>query len=347
MAFDTQNPVGNELLLAKYLQKALAKFNPEELELVQVTRPNFLDNPAAYVYARWGAGSRLLNAHFDTVPKGIGWDNDPFTLTLQDDKLYGLGAVDIKGAIATIIAVLDETLANPPKDLAILFSGDEEAGSLCMSAFLQTKAAERIKKAVVCEPTCSNIITSHRGIITFSISIEGPGGHSSRADRTIAPILQLAKIILWLKQYLSENYPAAINDFCYNPAAIDGGVASNVIPTKATLIASLRPPAGYDVAEIEAALANAIKSNFLEANYTLTLILPSFQVQNAKQFFSKPRPEAIAEFWTEAALLCRAGINAIVMGPGNIKQAHQPNEYVSVNELLAAVEYYKDYIYHV
>jgi len=149
VSFDTRNGTGDEVLLARYLSDQLQGFNPDTLICEMVPRSRG-KTKSAFVFARWGTPRILLNVHIDTVPSGEGWKSDPLKLRDEGDKLIGLGSSDIKGAAAAILAALGTTT---PKNVAILFSGDEEHGSEVMPAFIRSGLLEGISTAIVCEPT--------------------------------------------------------------------------------------------------------------------------------------------------------------------------------------------------
>src|SRR5204862_455505 len=106
--------------------------------------------PGGYVFARWGTPRLLVNAHVDTVPANSGWSRDPWTPVVDGDRLYGLGACDTKGAIAAALCAAERAR---PRDVAMLFSGDEERGTAAVTHFLASPRKAGIERAIVCEPT--------------------------------------------------------------------------------------------------------------------------------------------------------------------------------------------------
>jgi acetylornithine deacetylase len=288
-----------------------------------------------------------LNAHIDTVPANSGYATPPHTLTAQPDKdgvrLVGLGSADTKGAIA---AILEALARRPPAgDVGVLFSGDEERSGSCMRAFLESAHAHGIERAIVCEPTSCRVGWRHRGIGAALASASGPGGHSSRVDGIDNPIAILARAAVALDDFGREQRdrgPEGFRGICLNVAALDGGIAFNVVPTRATLSISLRPAPGTDVGELleeagrraRAAVApHAIEWEVRKEN-------PAFSTRDLAAFEpllgARVRQPADLAFWTEAALLSEAGIDAVVFGPGDIAQAHAADEFVTMADLEAA-----------
>ena len=139
----------------------------------------------------------VIGAHLDTVPANAGWSGDPWRPRVEAGRVVGLGAADTKGAIAAILCALDEAR---PDGVAVLFSGDEEAGSRVMHAFLQSPHAKDVKEAIVCEPTYRTAGISHRGVLGQTATLEGAGGHSSKADFMPKPLVQLARLAIALDE---------------------------------------------------------------------------------------------------------------------------------------------------
>jgi acetylornithine deacetylase len=335
---DTHNPGGDERALARLLAAELQQRGPDEVRLSEVPRDN---ETGAWVMARWGTPKVLVNAHLDTVPAAPGWTGNPHeprrVSKIDGDRILGLGACDTKGAIAAILAALDDA---PPRDLAVLFSGDEERSGSCMRDFLDSDAAKGIVRAIVCEPTSCRIGTRHRGILSLSVQRTGPGGHSSRADETAAPLADLARLATawddWGRRH-RELGPLGFRGMCLNIARLDGGVAFNVIPSRAELVVSLRPPPGTDVRAVRAELEAMARAQLPDLTLTTTVENAPFATRDLESFrpllgdlVSKPIDLA---FWTEAAMLSEAGIDAVVFGPGDIALAHGADESVPVPEL--------------
>ncbi len=339
VAFDTQNPGGDE--------RALCQKLAADLHAVGATKVETFDASGHHaVFARFGAETPafLVNAHIDTVPANAGYTASPLSLVERDGRLYGLGAADTKGAIAAILEALALRAAagRPPRSVALLFSGDEEKGATCVRAFLASGRARGIERAIVCEPTGNSVGTRHRGIASAEATATSPGGHSSLADTLPSPIAVLARAAVALDDFgrrFRDEGPAGFRGLCMNVAAIDGGVAFNVVPSRAVLRIGLRPAPGADVhallreAEGEARRAAAPD----DLTWRVVLANSAFATRDVGAFEpllgERTRRPVDLGFWTEAALLSAAGIDAVVFGPGHIAQAHAPDEFVEVAEL--------------
>ena len=337
VAFDTRNGSGDEMVCVRYLEETLKRFSPDSLHVAQVPRSRGKSD-SGYVLAIWGQPETLLNVHIDTVPSGEGWNADPLDLVRQDDRVVGLGTIDIKGAAACILAAL-ETVT--PKNVAVLFSGDEEHGSEIMPAVIKSGRLVDVKRAIVCEPTSCRVGRAHRGMLAISASFAGPGGHSSLADITPRPLLEAARLAAKVGDYADAHLDfgtASFKGLCVNIGEIESDGAYNVIPTMSKLWLSLRPPPGDNVAKREAEIYALAETAELD---TIVAFEP-FATKDMNAFADVTAGREIVDlpYWTEAAMLSEAGINTIVYGPGNLEQAHKPNEYVEIAQLNAAAELY-------
>ena len=345
IAARTHNPGGDELALATLLRDELLALAPDSLELHEVPRGNLT---GAYVLARWGTPTLVVNAHIDTVSPNDGWSGDPFIARRvaheEGDRIIGLGSADTKGAVAAILCALRESR---PRDTAILFSGDEELENTCMRAIIAHSSMVLgeggVRRAIVCEPTSLRPGTRHRGIMALEVSLKGQGGHSSRADAMPKPIADLARLAVALDDWglaRRDEGPAGFPGLCMNIAKLDGGVAFNVIPERAMLTVSLRPPPGSDVGTIRRALEEQIARIVPQAMLRWVLDSPPFATRDVDSFSdllaARVKSPIDLGFWTEAALLAEVGVDAVVIGPGDIARAHAPDEWVPVAELEAA-----------
>ena len=321
----------------RYLEETLARFSPDVLHVGQVSRSRGKSD-SGYVLAIWGRPDTLLNVHIDTVPSGEGWTDNPLNLRRESDRAIGLGSSDIKGAAACILAALEVTT---PHNVAVLFSGDEEHGSEVMPAVIASGRLSAVKRAIVCEPTSCRVGRAHRGMLAISAGFKGPGGHSSLSDITPRPLLEAARLAARLGDYADVHLDFGTPPFqglCMNIGEIESDGAYNVIPTRAKLWLSLRPPPGDDVRKREAdiyALAD-------EAELDTIVAFEPFATKDMSAFTDIFGDTDIVDlpYWTEAAMMSEAGINTVVYGPGNLEEAHKPNEYVEISQLEMAAKLY-------
>jgi len=341
IAFPTQQSgpdrgAGDERALCEHLAPLLRAAGADEVIVELAKRSD--GEPGAYVFARWGTPRRLINVHVDTVPANAGWTRDPWTPYVSDGRLYGLGSADTKGAIAATLVAIEATR---PRDFGVLFSGDEEAGSGVLRPFLAGPHATAIREVVVCEPTARTAGIAHRGVIGQRARLSGPGGHSSKADQLPKPVAKLARLAAALDDAgvrRLHDGPAGMQGTCLNIAALNGGVAFNVIPARAALEWSLRPYPGFDRAawdrEVAAIAARTDPEIALETTIDHVPFSCDALVEHVRKFV---RSVGTLDFWTEAALWAQHGKDAIVVGPGDIAQAHAADEYVALDDLEWAV----------
>jgi acetylornithine deacetylase len=333
---------GDEHRLCKLLVPMILPYKPDEIAIVDA--PRSAGGAGAYLFARWGKPETVVNAHIDTVPANTGWSRDPWTPVIKDNRVYGLGACDTKGAIAAALVALDRFT---PTNSALLFSGDEERGTASVRHFLASPRAREVKRVIVCEPTARRAGIAHRGVLAHRAYFKGQGGHSSKADHMPRPIAALAKLAVTLDEMARARIgdgPPGMTGLCLNLAQLSGGVAFNVVPEDAELLFSLRPWPGFDRDGWHSELASIARG--IEPAMELTTVLEHAPFECAavddmtRLVGSRVKSVGQLDFWTEAALYQAAGIPAMVIGPGDIAQAHAPDEWVSIEDLGWAVDVY-------
>lgn len=341
IGFDTRNGRGDEVACTAWLAEQLKSFAPDAIKTQNVKRSRGKSD-SAYVLAVWGTPKILLNVHIDTVPSGSGWISDPLTLRREGERYIGLGTSDIKGAAACILACLEQV---KPVNAAILFSGDEEHGSEVMPLAIAQNNLGDIPHAIVCEPTSCTMGARHRGMLAMSVKFTGPGGHSSLSDITEAPLQKITRFAAGLSDYGDKFKPIGevpYKGLCLNIGDISGDGAYNVIPTEAQMKFSMRPPPGDNTARHQQAAQDILSGLYPDAKLEMIAALNPFQSRRPKALspICLGLPPIDLPYWTEAAMLSEAGVNAVVFGPGHIDQAHKPNEYVEAGQLVKAAKVY-------
>jgi len=331
---------GDERKLCDHLAPLLKARGADEVIVERA--PRSAGGDGAYVFARWGTPRRVINAHVDTVPANAGWSRDPWQPHVEGGKLFGLGASDTKGAIAATLVALE---AGTPRDVGVLFSGDEEHGSAVMHAFLESPHAKFIREAIVCEPTARAAGIAHRGVLGQRATLLGPGGHSSKADHLPKPLATLARLAVALDDSARRRIgdgPADMRGICMNIAGFTGGVAFNVIPARGELEWSLRQYPGFDRADWDRELASHVAAIDAAITIESTIDHAPFACAALAEL-ARPFARVIGplDFWTEAALWSAAGVDAIVIGPGDIAQAHAADEFVTLDDLEWAVALFR------
>jgi len=336
VAFDTRNPpraIGTGGIF-DYLRAQLPGFD------CRVT-----DHGAGAVslYAVRGKPKVLFNVHLDTVPSSPAWTADPHTLRLTDERAIGLGACDIKGAAAALLAAAVQTQG----DAAFLFTTDEEANDpRCIAAFLAQKIA--FDAVIVAEPTCGEAVLAHRGISSVLMKFRGSAGHASGVQAMQASALH--QTMRWGNAALdfvageAHQRFGGLTGLRFNIGKVEGGIKANMIAPSAEVRFGFRPLPSMDIDQLHARLRGFADAGALE-HYEETFRGPSLPAGDVAQAEGKrlaardfadalglPIGNAV-DFWTEASLFSQAGYNAIVYGPGDIAQAHTADEWVALEQL--------------
>ena len=343
VAFDTRNPprrIGVDGIF-DYLRAQLPGF---ELELT--------DHGAGAVslLATRGRPRRVFNVHLDTVPEAQGWSADPLKLRVEDGRAIGLGACDIKGAAAGLLAAVSRTRG----DAALLFSSDEEANDArCIAAFLAS--ARGFREAIVAEPTRCEAVIAHRGISAVRATFAGQGGHASAAGALDASALHQA--LRWGARALefveSESHArfGGLTGLRFNVGRVEGGIKANMIAQQAEVRFGFRPLPSQAFDALHGRFQACAQPLGLDS-YVETFrgpALPAGDVAQAEANRLHARDLAdeaglpignAVDFWTEAALFSGAGMTALVFGPGDIAQAHAPDEWVALDQLQTAAGHY-------
>lgn len=331
VAFDSRNPP-RDLTVGSPLFSWLTEQVPE----FECTVLDYGDGCLGW-YARRGETDTLFNVHLDTVPVAPGWTKDPFTLEKADDRAFGLGACDIKGAAACLLTLAQ----NDTSPMAILFTTDEEAGkSDAVRGYLSQK--RDYARVIVAEPTVAKAVPGHRGIISVESRFEGRSGHASSGG--VSAVHAAAKFIA---SSLEQNWA---EEFRLNFGRIDGGVKPNMIAADCLLRFGFRGLPGTDVhgkleqlKELAGPQLSSFEIRFEGPPLPLADEKMRTNQQHLTDWIIKQGLEVgePVNFWTEASLFAAAGYPAIVLGPGDIAQAHAADEFVLYKDLLSAYAAYE------
>jgi len=293
-----------------------------------------------------GKPTLLFNVHLDTVPVIEGSRYPALELTRDENRVYGRGSCDIKGAAACLLEIAGATV----KPMAMLFTTDEEGASgCCVSEFVRSRQSRAFKQVVVAEPTDCLAVMSHRGYLSVKGEFSGNSGHSSepRALKDNA----LHKLSAWVASAVDR---AAQMDTqgrrpCFNVGEVHGGIKSNVIADQANLHWSARLSPGDSNEEFLKLMSDLDESDSAQWHVPFSgppLPTDGMGTSQALAFVNKYGIEAggAVDFWTEASLFAQAGLPAIVLGPGNIAQAHVLDEWVSIDQLELALNIYTNLV---
>lgn len=309
-----------------------------------------------------GEGGLLLAGHTDTVPFDDGkWTFDPFKLTEKDGKLYGLGTADMKGFFAFIVEVVSKIdLSKLTKPLRILATADEETTMLGAKTFAQHTHI-RPDCAVIGEPTSLKPIRAHKGHVGESVRITGRSGHSSDPDRglnAIEVMHQATSYLMNMRNELREKYCNDLFQVPYptmNFGNIHGGDAINRICACCELQFDMRPLPNLPVEDLYAMVNEHLKplieqyGNLVEIRH-LHDGIPGYECEHSAQVVQVvekllgEKCDAV-NYCTEAPFIQQL-CPTLVLGPGSIEQAHQPDEFLELKyieptkELLTKLVHY-------
>lgn len=309
----------------------------------------------ANLIATLGTGDNglVLAGHTDTVPYDqTRWQTDPFKLNEQNQKLYGLGTCDMKGFFPIIIEALRALHgAKLKQPLIVLATADEESSMSGARALAgKSKPGQLIgRAAVIGEPTSIRPIRMHKGILMESISVTGRSGHSSNPDLGCNALEGMQSVMTKLLNFRSAIQQSHQNSFfdipvpTLNLGRIHGGDSPNRICGHCELSFDLRPLPGMDILklrqEIEQLSQEAAKQTGTQIEIQhLIEDVPPFETGAETELvelcerLTGSDAEAVA-FATEAPFLNELGFETIVMGAGSIDQAHQPNEFLALDQI--------------
>jgi acetylornithine deacetylase len=295
-----------------------------------------------------GPGGLVLAGHTDTVPLDESlWSVDPFRLSQKNDKLYGLGVTDMKGFFPLIMAAVKPLLdADFKEPLIILATADEETsmeGARCIAELGRPKA----RSAIIGEPTGLHPVRAHKGMMMESIRLLGQSGHSSDpalGNNALDAMHGVISQLITFRNELRQKYTNDLFELPYptlNLGSIHGGDSANRICGHCNLDINVRLMPGMHLDTVRAEIGERVRrvTEPLNMQYEMVTLFsgvpPFFAEENspllaAAEKLSGHSAISVA-FGTEGPYLQQLGMDTIILGPGNIDQAHQPDEYMSLD----------------
>jgi acetylornithine deacetylase len=322
----------------------------------------------AHLFAQVGPavdGGVVLSGHSDVVPvDGQDWTLDPWVVTERDGRLYGRGCCDMKGFVAQAIAALvrakDRPLARP---VQLALSYDEEVGCMAVADLVRVMAGTlpRAAAVIVGEPTSMQVVTGHKGGMGFRVRMHGYEVHSSLQPYGVSAIMEGARLIQWANDCNAASAAATPGPLAapFDPpwtnihvGMIRGGTAHNITAKDCEFVLSFRTvPGDIDWAERFGAEVARIEAG-------MKAIRPEAGIEVARVFDMPPlRPEVppeasgaaealarrltgdngthVVSYGTEGGQFQAQGYSAVICGPGDIAQAHQPDEWLALADFRA------------
>jgi acetylornithine deacetylase len=318
----------------------------------------------ANLFATVGEGALpgvMLSGHTDTVPvDGQAWSSDPFTLTERAGKLYARGAADMKGFIASVLNAVPAYLAGAhDRPFHIALSYDEEVGAFGVSSLIKDvqERGAQVAACIVGEPSSMQPIIAHKGTHRFRCCVRGKEAHSAMTHQGVNAIAYATKMMVFLHNLADEVHAKERHDADFpvptstiTVTMIDGGTGQNIIPLHCNFQVDVRTMPGTSFEEIltrarayakslEPEMQAVCKDSGIRIEFQFSM--PGFGVPADDPLVryvaqhAKAMGRTKVSFGTEAGIFTNHGIRTVVIGPGNIEQAHQPDEFVEVSQLAA------------
>ncbi|BDX00834.1 acetylornithine deacetylase [Maricaulis maris] len=321
------------------------------------------DGTKANLHARFGPavdGGVVLSGHTDVVPvDGQPWTSDPWVLTDKGDgRLYGRGTCDMKGFSACILALAPMIAsAALKKPIHIALSFDEEVGCLGAPALIDRIMEGPVKPSmvVVGEPTDMKVVTAHKGLFSMVVTVRGREAHSSLVKDGACAITHAVPLMQYLVDEAARMEAAAPDDSPFSPAhgtltigEIKGGTALNILALDCEFGTLMRPCPWDDphaiaaglrerAAEIEAEMRKSAPEASIKVRVRSDVPAFAPETEGAAERLARQltgdNSTRVVSYGTEAGQFQAAGLSVVVCGPGSISQAHQPDEFVAIDQL--------------
>ena len=360
IAFDTTSARSN-LALIEWVETYLAEHG------VASTRVPNESGDKANLFATVGPsieGGVILSGHSDVVPvEGQDWSADPWTLREKGGRYYGRGTCDMKGFLALALAYVPRFVGgSKPVHLAISY--DEEVGCKGAPAMIERMAATipAPRLAVIGEPSSMRIITGHKGISVFEVTIRGHEAHSSLVDHGISANMIAVRLMAKLDEVARSLAENAVRDNGFDPpqatltiGEMQGGTAANILAGHARFVFDLRCPPDVDAQaalapfrQLCAELDAEMKVRFPQTGITLNQLssappMTAAGSEDAVAFVrtltgENANPSQVA-YAAEGGQFQAARFPTLICGPGSIEQAHQPDEWIAISQFEEGVRF--------
>ncbi|WP_054285775.1 acetylornithine deacetylase [Gulbenkiania mobilis] len=316
-----------------------------------------------------GVPAIVLSGHTDVVPvDGQVWQSPPFEMVQREGRLYGRGTADMKGFIACVLALAPHfaRLAESGclvRPIGIALSYDEEVGCLGVRGLIDDLKRQGIPVAgcIIGEPTEMQPVIAHKGIAHYRCRITGRAAHSSLTPQGVNAIEYAARLIVHIRQLAEAEAASGARHALYDvpfttlqTGTVNGGTAPNIVPKDCEFVFECRWLPGSDpdrflasASAYAAELEREMQAVAPEAGIRFEPLVhcPAFEAEEGSAVLKylealggATSGQAVA-YATEAGLFQEAGMPAVVLGPGSIRQAHRPDEYIEIAQLEACVDW--------
>lgn len=306
-----------------------------------------------------GPGGLVLAGHTDTVPCDERlWRQSPFKLIERDNRFYGLGVCDMKGFFALAIEAAKQVVERPLQQPLIILATADEESSMAGARALAEAGQPKARYAVIGEPTGMKPVAMHKGILIERLIVQGKSGHSSNpalgnnALHTMHDVLSVLRTVQAELKAQYANPLFAVDYPTLNLGNISGGDNPNRICGHCELGFEIRPLPGMDIDELHDMLGQRLLSLGGPEGTEISLEhfgVPAFAAADQSVLVAyceklTGHSRGSVAFATEAPYLQNLGLDVVVMGPGNIDQAHQPDEFLATERIQPTIHHLSELI---
>ena len=322
------------------------------------------DGQKANLFATIGParqGGIVLSGHSDVVPvTDQDWTHEPFMMTEQDGRLYGRGTCDRKGFIAAAVAKAEDYAQRDlTRPVHFSFTYDEETGCIGAQALAEWLQERDIRPAIaiIGEPTMMQVIEGHKGCCEYTTHFHGRAGHGSMPDLGVNAVEYAVRYVSRLMELGEELKSRAPANGRFDPpwttintGSLTGGTIHNVIPETASVQWEFRPVQNSDFTYVKSQTEEYVRSVLLPAMQSVdptasitteimgeVVGLEPADVNEARDILMEltgSNQAGVVPFGTEAGIFSALGMSVAVCGPGSIEQAHKPDEFLAVDQLV-------------
>lgn len=364
MAINTCQPEGNEDALVNFLISVF----PDGTEYHKLSHSQNRSSLVVRVPGKHQENALAFFGHADTVSYGCldNWHYDPSRPTPEGDRIYGRGSSDMKGGAAAMTAtalyLLEEGIV-PAHDIYFCFTADEENSGMGAKAMNAEPFMDKVSNVIIAEPTAGLISVGEKGALWLKVSAHGVQSHGSRPELGVNAIDMLMSLAQRLKTAIGKGPSVPLfGRTTVSVTKIQGGILTNIIPSEASMELDIRPIPGLKNEEV-IALVESLTKDLCNENPRLTFDVavlndrPSVETPRGCKLLADIRQTAgsigmddtlrATIFYTDASqLIPGRPISFVIVGPGDDKQAHQSNEYITVSSLNQITELYIRYIHN-
>ncbi len=351
-----QPPYGEDRLVRLLAERLKKMGGAIEQEEVLPGRPNLW----ARFRGRYSSRSLLLDAHTDTVAHE-NMTIDPFGARVRDGRLYGRGACDTKGPMASMLLALKAVLNDGALARDVIFAAtcDEENGGRGVRRLIERGI--KADFALVAEPTNLKLVHRHKGIIRANITIHGKAAHSSTPELGVNAIYEMNRVLSRFEIHAEKLAAATPDPALGTPTlavvTIHGGTASNIIPDACAIQIDRRLLPGEDGSKVRKNLEELIQScagasgkatvewtqNYPPLDTDCSL-RDAVDLEAAIGSVTGTVEHSVAHYGTHAGFYAQAGIPSIVFGPGNISNAHTEDESIDLQQVVTGAEIIRHFL---